>query len=129
MSVNATSPRSIPWLETFWQDLQPTPGRLNNTMRMVLSSTILLVLVLVLQMPFANYCLYIIFVIGRESPSVSLRTGVLSALILASAIAIELGVVILSDNWSAGLEMCQWRRETLDQESIWDEGRSTSLSR
>ncbi len=98
MSVNATSTSSIPGLETFWQDLQPTPGRLNNTMRMVLSSTILLVLVLVLQMPFANYGLYIIFVIGRESPSVSLRTGILSALILASAIAIELGVVILSDN-------------------------------
>jgi hypothetical protein len=31
--------------------------------------------------------------------------------------------------WSARLEMCQWRRETLDKESIWDEGRSTSLSR
>jgi hypothetical protein len=31
--------------------------------------------------------------------------------------------------WSARLEMCQWRRETLDKESIWDEERSTSLSR
>jgi wobble nucleotide-excising tRNase len=31
--------------------------------------------------------------------------------------------------WSARLEMCQWRRETLDKESIWDEARSTSPSR
>ncbi len=31
--------------------------------------------------------------------------------------------------WNARLEMCQWRRETLDKESIWDEVRSTSLSR
>jgi hypothetical protein len=31
--------------------------------------------------------------------------------------------------WSARLEMCQWRRETLDKESIWDEVRSTSRSR
>jgi type IV secretion system protein TrbI len=31
--------------------------------------------------------------------------------------------------WSARLEMCQRRRETLDKESIWDEARSTSLSR
>src|SRR5947209_974865 len=31
--------------------------------------------------------------------------------------------------WSARLEMCQWRRETLDKESIWDEAKSTSLSR
>jgi hypothetical protein len=25
--------------------------------------------------------------------------------------------------WSARLEMCQWKRETLDKESIWDEAR------
>jgi hypothetical protein len=31
--------------------------------------------------------------------------------------------------WSARLEMCQWIRETLDKESVWDEARSTSLSR
>ena len=31
--------------------------------------------------------------------------------------------------WSARLEMCQWIRETLDKESIWDEARSTNLSR
>ncbi len=34
-----------------------------------------------------------------------------------------------STGWNARLEMCQWRRETLDKESIWDEVRSTSLSR
>jgi hypothetical protein len=28
-------------------------------------------------------------------------------------------------NWSARLELCQWRRERLDKESIWDEARST----
>jgi uncharacterized protein (DUF2062 family) len=39
------------------------------------------------------------------------------------------GMVLAKTCWSARLEMCQWRRETLDKESIWDEGRSTSLSR
>jgi DNA sulfur modification protein DndD len=41
------------------------------------------------------------------------------------------GNMALSDamQWSARLEMCQWRRETLDKESIWDEARSTNLSR
>jgi hypothetical protein len=34
-----------------------------------------------------------------------------------------------NDYWSARLEMCQWIRETLDKESIWDEARSTNLSR
>jgi hypothetical protein len=28
--------------------------------------------------------------------------------------------------WTARLEMCQWRRERLDKESLWDEGRSTN---
>jgi 3-hydroxyisobutyrate dehydrogenase-like beta-hydroxyacid dehydrogenase len=40
-----------------------------------------------------------------------------------------LAAPIMGRPWSARLEMCQWRRETLDKESIWDEGRSTSLSR
>jgi multidrug efflux pump len=35
----------------------------------------------------------------------------------------------LSHWWSARLELCQWIRETLDKESVWDEARSTSLSR
>ncbi len=31
--------------------------------------------------------------------------------------------------WSAWLDLYQCRRDTLDKESVWDEGRSTSLSR
>lgn len=37
--------------------------------------------------------------------------------------------IVAAEHWSARLELCQWRRETLDKESIWPEGRSTSLSR
>jgi len=33
------------------------------------------------------------------------------------------------DKWSAWLDLYQCRRDTLDKESVWDEGRSTSLSR
>ena len=44
-----------------------------------------------------------------------------------SGLLMETGVEY--NKWSARLEMCQWRRETLDKESIWDEARSTSLSR
>jgi hypothetical protein len=32
-------------------------------------------------------------------------------------------------NWSARHELCQWRRETLDKERPWDEGRNISPSR
>ena len=32
-------------------------------------------------------------------------------------------------NWSARLDLYQWRRDTLDKESVWDGEGSTSLSR
>src|SRR5271168_713992 len=98
MNVTPLSAHSVSWLRSFWQDLQPTPGRLNRTLRMVLASVILLVLLLVLQMPFANYGLYVIFVLGQESPSISLRTGLSSLLVVSLAIAIEIVIVILTDN-------------------------------
>src|SRR5271170_2877979 len=98
MNAHLSSAHSRSWLHSFWQDLQPTPGRLNRTLRMVLASVILLVLLLILQMPFANYGLYVIFVLGQESPSLSLRTGLSSLLVVSLAIAIEIGVVILTDN-------------------------------
>src|SRR5271154_5105409 len=98
MNVTPLSAHSVSCLRSFWQDLQPTPGRLNRTLRMVLASVILLVLLLILQMPFANYGLYVIFVLGQESPSLSLRTGLSSLLVVSLAIAIEMGVVVLTDN-------------------------------
>ena len=94
----STPGAAVHWLQSFWEDLQPTPGRLNSTLRMTLAAVLLLVLMMVLQMPFANYALYAILLIGRESPSISLRSGVALLLVTMMAIALELAVVILSDN-------------------------------
>src|ERR1700693_2734953 len=91
-------PKPTPWLDRFWRDLEPTPERLSKTLRMTLSSLIVLVLMLVLQMPYVAYGLYFIFLIGRESPSVSLRTAFASVVTVLLVIASEMGVVILSDN-------------------------------
>jgi len=98
MSESASSSGRVPWFQSFWEDLQPTPGRLNNTLRMTLAALILLALMLVWQMPFATYALYSILVIGVESPSISLRTGVASVVITIIAIAIEMGVVSSTGN-------------------------------
>ena len=91
-------PTPTPWLERFWQDLQPTPERLSKALRMTFSSLVVLVLMLVLQMPYVAYGLYFIFLIGRESPSVSLRTAFASVVTIVVVIVSEMGVVILSDN-------------------------------
>jgi multidrug resistance protein MdtO len=91
-------PDPTPWLQRVWQDLQPTPGRLSMALRMTLASILVLVLMLVLQMPYIAYGLYFVFLIGRESPSVSLRTSVALVASIALIIPAEMGVVIVSDN-------------------------------
>jgi multidrug resistance protein MdtO len=86
------------WSQRIWQDLQPTPGRLSAALRIVLASLMTLILLLVLQMPFASVALYFVFIVGRDSPAVSLRSGVFSLLTLTAAVAVELAVVSLTDN-------------------------------
>jgi multidrug resistance protein MdtO len=91
-------PEHTPWPQQIWQDLQPTPGRLNTSLRMMLASILVLVLMLVLQMPYMAYGLYFIFLMGRESPSVSLRTAFVLVVSIMLVIPAEMGVVIASDN-------------------------------
>ena len=86
------------WTQRFWLDLQPTPGRLGAALRILLASLLTLILLLVWQVPFASIGLYFVFIVGRDSTSVSLRSGVMSMLTLVAAVAAELGVVALSDN-------------------------------
>jgi multidrug resistance protein MdtO len=91
-------PEHTPWLQRIWQDLEPTPGRLNTSLRMTLASILVLVLMLVLQMPYMAYGLYFIFLMGRESPSVSLRTAFVLVVSIMLVIPAEMGVVVVSDN-------------------------------
>src|ERR1700722_1045558 len=97
MTVNVWYTKSS-WKQKLWQDLQPTPGRLSSTLRIVLASIVALILLLVLQMPFIAIGLYFIFLISRDSPSVSLRSSIFSFFAVVAAIVVELAVVIVSDN-------------------------------
>jgi multidrug resistance protein MdtO len=85
------------WAARAWQDLQPAPGRLSATLRIVLASVLTVLVVLILQAPFASVALYFVFVVGRDSPAVSLRS-LFSMIPLVGAVAVELGIVILTDN-------------------------------
>ena len=85
MAANAL-PMKPSWKQKLWQDLQPTAGRLNSTLRIVLSSVLALILLLVLQMPFISVGLYFIFLVGRDSPSVSLRSSIYSFFAAAAAV-------------------------------------------
>jgi multidrug resistance protein MdtO len=85
-------------LQHFWEDLQPSPGRLSRSLRVMLAAILLLILMLALQMPFLAYGLIGIFLVVRDNPSVSLRSGTVTVLALSLVIATEMSVVILSDN-------------------------------
>jgi len=86
------------WFTRTVEDLQPTPGRLNAALRIVLATILTLILVLVLQMPFASLGLYVVFFVARDTPGSSLRSGLTIILVIMFTVALELGVVILSDN-------------------------------
>jgi multidrug resistance protein MdtO len=86
------------WMNRFWQDLQPTAGRLGITLRIVLSTILTLILVMTLRVPAGAFALYFIFLLVRESPAVSLRSGLVALLSASVAVAIQLAVVIVTDN-------------------------------
>jgi multidrug resistance protein MdtO len=86
------------WTDRLSQDLQPTPGRWNNSLRIVLASVIALVLLMTLRLPFTGLGIFLVFLIGRDSPAVSFRSAILSLLAVAAGIVVVLTVVILTDN-------------------------------
>ena len=98
MAAGLTTTSLRTWVDRFWQDLQPTPGRLNGSLRIVLSTVLTLLLLMTLRMPSASIGLYFVFLVGRDSPSVSVRSGLFSVLAFAFTVATVIGVVALSDN-------------------------------
>ena len=98
MPLGATQSRTRSWLQYWTQDLQATPGRLNSSLRITLASVIVLVAMMVLQMPFVAYGMYVIFMVGRDNPAVTLRTGIALLCSVSCALMIALMVVILTDN-------------------------------
>ena len=97
-NLTVPPPTHLSWTQALLQDLQSTPGRLGSALRIVLASVIALILMEVLQMPFISVGMYFIFLIGRDSPAISLRSSLFSLGIVSFAIFTELAVVLISDN-------------------------------
>ena len=86
------------WYKWLLEDLRPTPGRLASSARVVVAVVFALILLLVLQVPFVSLVLYLIFVVGRESPAVTLRAALLSVCVGSTAVLVELLVAVATDN-------------------------------
>ena len=98
MPAGVMPPKPRSWLQYWRQDLQRTPGRLDSSLRIAFASVLVLVAMMVLQIPFIAYGLYVIFIIGHDNPAVSLRTGVATLCSVACVLSIAFIVVILTDN-------------------------------
>jgi multidrug resistance protein MdtO len=96
--VATSLPATTQWFKWLVDDLRPTPGRFESSLRIVLTVTVALILMLALQMPFVSLGLYIIFVLARQSPAVSLRSAVLTVIVASVSVVLELAVVIATDN-------------------------------
>lgn len=95
----ATSlPSAAQWFAWFVDDLRPTPGRLTSSLRIVLTVVLALTLLHVLQVPFVSIALFLVFILARESPAVSLRAALLVVVVAALSVVLELAVVIATDN-------------------------------
>ena len=89
---------AVSWIERFYSDLRPTPSRWSACLRIVLAVTLSVILLLVWQIPYLSIAVIFVFIVSRESPSVSLRSGIRIEITLAASVATELGVVALTDN-------------------------------
>jgi multidrug resistance protein MdtO len=96
--VATSLPSMTQWFEWVRDDLRPIPGRFESSLRIVLTVVLALVLMLTLQMPFVSLGLYIIFVLARQSPAVSLRSAVLTVIVATLSVMLELAIVIATDN-------------------------------
>lgn len=95
----ATSlPSARQWFAWLVDDLRPTPGRLESSLRIVLTVVLALILLQILQIPFVALPLYVIFVLARESPAMSLRSAILTIAVAIVSVALELAIVIATDN-------------------------------
>jgi len=86
------------YLLDWWEALQATPGRLESSLRVAFATIIVLVAMMALQVPNISFGLYVILLVSNENPAVSLRTGVGALVVVALALSITLGVVIVTDN-------------------------------
>jgi len=85
-------------IREFWRDQQASPERIKCVLRIVLASVITLVCILVWQMMYLPLCLYILFFVAHESPSVCFRFNLLMLATGTTVVAISLVLIGLTGN-------------------------------
>ncbi|MFC6646524.1 FUSC family protein [Granulicella cerasi] len=76
----------------------PRPERLSYSLRVALASVVALVIMMVLQAPFASYAVYVILTLGFKSPTQMLRIGFALMIAIVVTLGSVLLTVILTDN-------------------------------
>src|SRR5579863_9718449 len=93
------SPRS-PWLWEFLkQELAPFPGRSGLVARILITSTLVMIIVMTFRLPYGALCAIFTFSITRESEQATIRSSgmLVIAFILAAADALVGAMFVLGD--------------------------------
>ncbi len=103
----ATIAQAVPGLNTrgipFWRflrdELAPYPGREAIVARMVIASTLMMILTMVFRLPYGAYSAIYVFQISRESQKASITSAltIATAFLLAAAVALAGAMLVLGD--------------------------------
>ena len=95
-ALAATLPRRS-WIDFLRDELAPTPGRLNGTIRIVVASTIVLVTSMALQVPMVAISLLVVLFLTALGPSAASQNtvavviaSIMTILVLTLAVAVSL---------------------------------------
>ncbi len=86
------------WLDFIRDELAPYPQRLSGTLRDTLSVTLAVVLVMTLRVHAAAIGIYYIFLLARQTPSLSFLSGLRSLVSIAAGVGSCLLLIQMTDN-------------------------------
>src|SRR5271165_3809421 len=92
LAARLGSPYSRIW-SLLREELAPFPGRIDAVWRYVLSSALVIVLGMTLQIPFLSLSLILVFFTAQENTVVTVKTGV--SLAIGANLAIVLSILLL----------------------------------
>jgi multidrug resistance protein MdtO len=95
-----TAPRPA-WLAFLRRELAPSPGRVDATLRMVLTTVLVVVISMTLEVPEMALSAYMVFFIQREDPVTTALLGVTGVLSVAVSIALTIVAYLLTIEYPA----------------------------
>src|SRR5262245_1296570 len=89
---------AFPAVSGIWSELQPRPGRLQETLRITVAALLMTVVMLTFRMPFLFAGPYFVFILSQRDTMLTRALAIVSLLILAIASVLVYAVALLAWN-------------------------------